>query len=329
MPFAQNYDMPLPAFPGAPDPPMGDYDFLEQDPYAGDFIPAGGEQWQEDDMGGMMALSSLPQNIQTQEEWDALPPWAKQIHRAMAQGVNLTDADVNRFVVNALQEERRMQQEPQVIEVEEPGTGRKVPYIQTPAGNLQPFRQDPAARTERFVAEDGTVMLLDKETGQARAVTDEAGNRIRAQERPQSQFLQLSGQLDNATAVNNQAQLARKMEEYKTVLKQIETDGPDARVGFLRTKLRDIEAKLREEIAQLEVQAGGAMPQMPQDGGGMPMPGPMPTPEAMQQQTPMPQQTPTPPPNPMPTPIPNDMPEFVRQNGRVFRREGNGYVLVE
>jgi hypothetical protein len=327
MPFAQNYDMPLPAFPGAPDPPMGDYDFLDQDPYAGDFIPAGGEQWQEDDMGGMMALSSLPQDIRTQEEWDALPPWAKQIHRAMAQGVNLTDADVNRFVVNALQEERRMQQEPQVIEVEEPGTGRKVPYIQTPAGNLQPFRQDPAARTERFVAEDGFVMLLDKETGQARAVTDEAGNRIRAQERPQGMAAAMMGQMGDPAALNAQAQMARKLVEMQTIQARIVKDGPDARAGLFRGTLQDQHDKLMAEIAQLEVQAGGAMPQMPQDGGGMPMP--MPTPEAMPAATP--QQTPmaTPPPNPMPTPIPNDMPEFVRQNGRVFRREGNGYVLVE
>jgi len=321
MPLAQNYDMPLPDFPGPPDPPMGDYDFLDQDPYAGDFIPAGDESLQ----AGMALISNLPREM-TQETWDTLPEWAKPIYREIARGVPFTDADMARFAFNALQEERRMNQEPQVIEVEEPGTGRKVPYIQTPAGNLQPFRQDPAARTERFVAEDGRVMLLDKETGQARAVTDEAGNPIRAQERAQSQFSQLTGGLDNSTAVNNQAQLARKMEEYKTVLKQIETDGPDARVGFLRTKLRDIEANLRAEIAQLEVQAGGAMPQMPQPVDGAQ---PMPTPEAMPAATP--QQTPmaTPPPNPMPTPIPNDMPEFVRQNGRVFRREGNGYVLVE
>jgi hypothetical protein len=299
MPAFTEDDIILPGFPGAADPPMWDpiEDVPDFDPNEAEMLPP--------DYGGLQALASLPSVIESQEQWDALPPWAKQLHHASAQGVQFTDADVNRFVLGALQEERRAQQKPEVVEIEEPGTGRKIPYIQTPAGNLQPLRQEPAARTERFTADDGRVMLLDKETGLARVVTDEAGNPIRAQERAQGMAAAMMEQMGNPQAIQAQATLAKKMVEFQAIQQRMQKDGPDARAGLFRGTLQDQAERLLAEIAQLEVLAGGSAPAAP---AGQPMPqgSPEPMPQAMPQAMPSvtPQQTPQPTPHPMPTPQP-------------------------
>jgi hypothetical protein len=231
--------------------------------------------------------------------------------------VQLSVADVNRFVVNAMAEERRMQQQPTVVEIEEPGTGRKVPYIQTSTGNLQPLRQEAASRTERFVAEDGRVMLLDKETGLAKAVTDDAGNPIRAQERAQGFAASFMDQIGNPASQQAKATLARRLVELQAIEARIAKDGADAQAGFLRGTLQDQHNKLRAEIAQLEVQAGGSMPPRPAESA---------PPQNMPQEETMPQ--PAPPPNPMPTPQPATSTLTARnpQTGEVVIWNGSQWV---
>jgi hypothetical protein len=296
-PQFQDYSPDLPPWPGETGAGTMQDDFIlpEVNPYAEETMPEDPSVYYA---LAQETLATLPARLETQEQVDALPRWLKEVLLLKQQGIPLMDSDVVKFAAEGLRQDRRMQQKPTTGTVKDPITGRDIPYMQDPSGNIRALdnQQEPVKFIEK-VDENGFITMIDPYTGRSFKAWDEnTGQPVRAQERAQGMAATMMGQMGNPGQQQAQAALARRVVELQAIQNRMAKDGPEARAGLFRGTLQDQQDKLMAEIAELEVQAGGAMPaERTLDNlqvAAMPTATPTPSPTPQVRPQPVPQRTP-------------------------------------
>lgn len=256
-------------------------------------------------------MARMPQQINTQEEFDALPQWMKDAYRLQANGVPLSEADFVNLAMEGIKQERATARQPRVVEVD----GMRL--LDQGNGSFTPLR-DPSTRQRQVVNDQGIVMLIDDETGIARPVVDQQGNPIRSQERAPGATAAVMQSMDVQTLMNKVTQLQKVNAE---IAKRGE-DATDGLMGIGGTPLVEKRNRLLTEIHILET---GQVPSSEnlQTAPAQPAatPSPAPTPQAQPSVTPSPM--PTPQAQPSVTPAPAGIAE-----GTIARNPQTGERII-
>lgn len=188
----------------------------------------------------LQAVSTLPTQVTSQEQWDALPAWAKDLHRLQQSGIPLTQADVFKVAHEGIKTDRRLAVEGSIVELEDPVTGNRVPVLRQPSGGMSLMPKESFTHLERIVDENGFIRMVDKRDGTSRVITDaETGQPVRGQQRATA--------MDAVNAMSQQQDMMRIAGELGALRQRVAKDGPDKRVRFGGPTLG-------EEVARLEAQ---------------------------------------------------------------------------
>lgn len=261
-------------------------------------------------------------NITSQEQFDALPEFQKEIIRAQAAGVSIPAKYQEQLAVESIKQNLQPPSKAGTIEVvKDPVTGEDIRVFNSSDGSAYPMATPAPTKFERVVAEDGAVMMVDPYSGKSFPAWDnESGQPVRARvggqpldedARRQRERLQRQLNTANATLLDYEQRVARGDKSWFGRGEGYEKDLDAARAAV---------AELTRQMSQLG--AAPAAVSMPSD---MPSDMPASTPAA----TPAPTPESTPPPDPRPMPpqrpagMPSDMPASPQQISAASSVQGN------
>lgn len=193
------------------------------------------------------AASQQVINITSQEQFDALPDYQKEIIRAEASGATISQKSQEQLTVDAINRNLEPESVAGTITLEkDPVTGEEIRIFNSSDGSAYPMAPPAPTKYDTFIRDDGTVMNRDPYTGRAFPAWDgDTGQSVRARVGGQNQRND-PGSMAMAATLN--AELMQANSKIASLTARIA--GGDTKDGWFGSPLTQL---LAAEVARKQV----------------------------------------------------------------------------